>query len=104
MLIQFLEGYTEELVSTIALVLNLFLLLILTSLFFSVRNFRKRWNKLNVYLGDVTRTVNSVRYGDLTKKIKNKSENLINSARILKDSRDISRAHIYIDGWSRMAS
>ena len=69
MLVQFLEGYTEELVSTIALFLNLFLLLILTSLFFSVRNFRKKWNKLNVYLGDVTRTVNSVRYGDLTKKI-----------------------------------
>ena len=30
---------------------------------------KKRWNKLNDYLGDVTRTVNSVRYGDLTKKV-----------------------------------
>ena len=34
-----------------------------------VRRTKQRWNKVNDYLGNVTKTVDSVRYGDLTKKI-----------------------------------
>ena len=34
-----------------------------------MRDSRKRWNKITDYLGDVTKTVDSVRYGNLTKKI-----------------------------------
>lgn len=52
-------------------VLMLFILAILGYLFYFIRGSKKRWNKLNDYLGDVTKAVNSVRYGDLSKKIKN---------------------------------
>ncbi|MCM1003890.1 MAG: ATP-binding protein [Candidatus Gastranaerophilales bacterium] len=51
--------------------LMLFILAIMGYLFYVVRGTKKRWNKLNDYLGDVTKTVNSIRYGDLSKKIKN---------------------------------
>lgn len=64
-------------------VLMLFMLVILAYLFYFIRGTKKRWNKLNDYLGDVTKTVNSIRYGDLTNKIKNidipNSENLTES-------------------------
>lgn len=52
-------------------VLMLFILAIMAYLFYFIRGSKKRWNKLNDYLGDVTKAVNSVRYGDLSKKIKN---------------------------------
>lgn len=52
-------------------VLMLFILAIMGYLFYFIRGSKKRWNKLNDYLGDVTKTVNSIRYGDLSKKIKN---------------------------------
>ena len=51
------------------LAINVFLMLILVCLVISLKNEKKRWNKINDYIGDVTRTVNSVRYGDLSKKI-----------------------------------
>ncbi len=51
--------------------LMLFILVIMGYLFYVVRGTKKRWNKLNDYLGDITKTVNSIRYGDLSKKIKN---------------------------------
>lgn len=50
-------------------VLNLFILIVLSSLFIFVRSSKKKWNKLNDYLEDVTKTVNSIRYGNLSKKI-----------------------------------
>lgn len=70
-------------IGILGLILNLILLLISAKLFISVKNEKKRWNKINDYLGNVTKTVDSVRYGDLTKKI-NKfdipdSENLTES-------------------------
>lgn len=49
--------------------LNLFVLvLLIVTLIFS-RQSRKNWTKINDYLGVITKTVNSIRYGDLTKKI-----------------------------------
>lgn len=50
-------------------VLNLFVLLTLILLFIFTRRTRKRWTKYNDFLGILTNTVNSVRYGDLSKKI-----------------------------------
>lgn len=52
-------------------ILLLFILVIMAYLFCFIRDARKRWDKLNDYLGVVTKTVNSVRYGDLSKKISN---------------------------------
>ena len=65
------------------LVLNLILLFVSVWLFISVKNEKKRWNKVYDYFGNITKAINSVRYGDLTKKI-NKfdipdSENLTES-------------------------
>ena len=53
------------------IVMLVFELLILLALFIYVRDKKRRWNKLNDYLGDVAKMVNSVRYGDLSKKIEN---------------------------------
>ena len=51
------------------LLLNIFILLTLVILFVVARKTNKNWTKVNDYLGTVTKTINSVRYGDLTKKI-----------------------------------
>lgn len=53
--------------------LNIFVLVILITLFVSARITSKKWMKINDYLGTITKAINSVRYGDLTKKI-NKAE------------------------------
>ena len=50
-------------------VLNLFILVTLILLFFFARQTGKKWTKYDDYLGIITKTVNSVRYGDLSKKI-----------------------------------
>ncbi len=50
-------------------VINAIVLIILITLFVSARRTSKSWLKINDYLGAVTKTINSVRYGDLTKKI-----------------------------------
>ncbi len=50
-------------------VINTFVLIILITLLITARTTSKRWLKVNDYLGTITRTINSVRYGDLTKKI-----------------------------------
>ena len=50
-------------------VINSFVLIILITLFVSARLTGKKWLKINDYLGTITKTINSVRYGDLTKKI-----------------------------------
>lgn len=50
-------------------IINSGLILVFISLFFITRKTNKRWSKINDYLGTVTNTVNSVRYGNLTTKI-----------------------------------
>lgn len=69
MLFNTIETFSEHYGSTIFMCLNIFILIVLISSFAFIRDSRKRWDKVNDYLGDVTKTVNSVRYGDLTKKI-----------------------------------
>ena len=71
MLLNFLDTICEEYINVIMLGLNIFILIVLVSSLIFVRDSRKRWNKVSDYLGDVTKTVNSVRYGNLTKKINN---------------------------------
>lgn len=48
---------------------NLFVIFIFLSLFVIFKKSDKRWTKINDYLGMVTNTVNSVRYGNLAAKI-----------------------------------
>lgn len=50
-------------------IINSGLIIVFVSLFFITRNTNKRWSKINDYLGKVTTTVDSVRYGDLTTKL-----------------------------------
>ena len=50
-------------------IINSVVLIILIALFITARITSKRWLKINDYLGTITKTINSVRYGDLTKKI-----------------------------------
>ncbi|MBR1424358.1 PAS domain-containing sensor histidine kinase [bacterium] len=48
---------------------NICVIIIFVCLFFVTRKTNKRWSKINDYLGKVTTTVDSVRYGDLTTKL-----------------------------------
>ena len=50
-------------------IINIAVILVFMSLFFITRKTNKRWSKINDYLGKVTTTVDSIRYGDLSKKI-----------------------------------
>lgn len=50
-------------------IINIGIILVFVLLFFITRNTNKRWSKINDYLGKVTTTVDSIRYGDLSKKI-----------------------------------
>lgn len=50
-------------------IVNIGIILVFVSLFFITRKSNKRWSKINDYLGKVTNTVDSVRYGDLTTKM-----------------------------------
>lgn len=50
-------------------ILNILVLITLIALFVFARKAGKNWTRVNDYLGVITKTVNSVRYGDLTKKI-----------------------------------
>ena len=49
--------------------INLFVILIFITLYFVIKKSDKRWSKINDYIGMVTNTVNSVRYGNLATKI-----------------------------------
>ena len=69
MLLNILDTFCEDYANLIIFVINIFVLLIMISLFIYIRKSKKHWNKMNDYLGNVTKTVNSIRYGDLTKKI-----------------------------------
>ena len=48
---------------------NLCIIIVFIALFFITRNSNKRWSNINDYLGKVTATVDSVRYGNLATKI-----------------------------------
>lgn len=50
-------------------ILNIIVLSLLIIVFIFVRRSGKKWSKISDYLGLLTTTVNSVRYGDLSKKI-----------------------------------
>ena len=49
--------------------INFGIIVVFIILFLITRQMNKRWSKINDYLGTVTNTVNSIRYGDLTTKI-----------------------------------
>lgn len=49
--------------------INLFIIFIFISLFVIFKRTNKKWSKINDYLGKVTNTVDSVRYGNLATKI-----------------------------------
>lgn len=48
---------------------NLFIIFIFIALFLVIKKTDKKWSKINDYLGMVSHTVNSVRYGNLSAKI-----------------------------------
>ena len=50
-------------------VINISIIVVFLALFLVTRQMNKRWSKINDYLGMVTNTVNSVRYGNLSTKI-----------------------------------
>ena len=50
-------------------IVNVIVLIILIFIFFISRKTSRQWMKVNDYLGAITKTINSVRYGDLTKKL-----------------------------------
>lgn len=69
MLLNIIDTFCEDYANLMVFCVNIFILLVLISQLFFRRSNRKRWNKFNHYLVDVTKAVDSVRYGDLTKKI-----------------------------------
>ena len=71
MLLNLTEMFNTESGVIIVLTVLLFEVILLAALFIYIMDKRRRWDKLNDYLGDVAKTVNSVRYGDLSKKIDN---------------------------------
>lgn len=50
-------------------IINICVLIVFICLFFITRKTNKRWSKINDYLGKVTTTVDSIRYGNLSTKI-----------------------------------
>ena len=70
MLLNVFDTFCEEYANIIVFCLNILVLIFMVSLYFYIKMSKKKWNKMNDYLGDITKTVNSIRYGDLTKKIK----------------------------------
>ncbi len=49
-------------------IVNICVIILFACLFFITRKTNRRWSKINDYLGKVTTTVDSIRYGDLTTK------------------------------------
>ena len=50
-------------------IINTCVIIVFICLFFITRKTNKRWSKINDYLGKVTTTVDSIRYGNLSTKI-----------------------------------
>lgn len=69
MLIEFFNNVFVDYGNLLIHILNLFVLITLIALFITARQTGKNWSKINDYLGVLTKTINSVRYGDLTKKM-----------------------------------
>ncbi len=69
MLMEILNYFFAEKGAFCIHVLNIFVLVTLVTLFFFARRAGKKWLRINDYLGVITKTVNSVRYGDLSKKV-----------------------------------
>ena len=69
MLLELKSFIVEESGTILAHILHLFILFLLVSLFIFIRRTKAKWNKLNDYIASVIKTVNSIRYGDLTKKL-----------------------------------
>lgn len=69
MLMEVLSYFFDEKGALCIHILNLFVLGTLIFLFISARQAGKKWLRINDYLGVITKTVNSVRYGDLSKKV-----------------------------------
>ncbi len=73
--------------------INIFIILIFIALLFIIKKSNKKWSKINDYIGMVTNTVNSVRYGNLSAKIaqidhpnyQNLSESINRMVETLKD-------------------
>jgi PAS domain S-box-containing protein len=63
-------NFVKEYATEILLALNLLIMLGLAFSFVFIYNSKKRWKQVNEFLRYVTKTVNSIRYGDLSKKIK----------------------------------
>lgn len=87
MLMELKSLIIEESGTILAHVLHLLILLLLVSLFVFVRRKKKQWNRVNDYISSLIKTVNSIRYGDLTKKI---------------DSMDIPNSEVLSDSVNRM--
>ena len=80
MLYDILNCFVEENSIVLTHSLNTFVLIILLILFVAAKKTSRNWNKVNDYFGTITNTIDSVRYGNLTKKIKTiKAMNIPNS-------------------------
>ena len=83
MLIQIFNFFQDEYINLFIFCLNIFFLIVFITSLFYIKKTKTRWNKFNNYIVNVTRTVDSVRYGNLTKKIDSldfpDSENLTES-------------------------
>ena len=69
MLLEVLNHFLGDSSTFFIHILNILVLITLIALFIFARKAGKNWTRINDYLGVITKTVNSVRYGDLTKKI-----------------------------------
>lgn len=69
MLLEVLNHFLGDSSTFFIHILNILVLITLIALFIFARKAGKNWTRVNDYLGVITKTVNSVRYGDLTKKI-----------------------------------
>ena len=70
MLFNFLKSFIENYDGWLGFCINITVFIALITAFFFIKTEKKRWDNISDYLGDVTKIVNSVRYGDLSKKIK----------------------------------
>ena len=69
MLMDLIIEFIQENGALLMHIFNLLILVTLIALFVIVQKTKKKWTRVDDYLGVITKTVNSVRYGDLSKKI-----------------------------------
>ena len=93
MLLYISNIFNGDFINIFLFIFNVVLSLMLLFSLLYIRHSKRRWDKITDYLGDVTKTVDSVRYGNLTKKInkldiidsKNLTESLNRMIETLKD-------------------